>query len=408
MITDQIGKNIKSLREGKKMSQLDLSKKINVARPVISNWENGKNEPSSTQLIKLAKTFERPADEILGIASDSQKLVVVDTSALIKRPTFLSDLTMVFDEVIIPDIVISELNNLKDRAKPTVKQKAWLVMNSINNIKDKLTISKSQKEDGNNDEKIADVAIKRAKAKPNNDVYILTDDIYFQFLCENIKNLSSITPKVYAEEFTNADIDCDPVKSIEFISLIKSKNLEAVKAFNLNQVDVNYHNPDDGFTPLIAAVRSRKQDVLKYILSLKNIDVDKQDKHKYYFSPIHHATQLKSLSMINILAEFGADIDLGSGGKNAGNTPLMISAWSGFDLGIKIFLDLGACVNQQDSNGYTALFKACIKNNEGIINKLAPITDLAIRCRKNKRALDYLNPKKINHQNIKLLFKVRK
>lgn len=408
MITDQIGKNIRFLREGKKMSQQDLANKVNVARPVISNWENGKNEPSSSQLIKLSQTFDRPADEILGIASDSQTLVIVDTSALIKRPTFLVELIKKFDEVIVPDIVISELNNLKDRGKPVVKQKAWLVMSSINNLKDKLTIANNQKDDGNNDEKIADIAINRAKAKINNEVYLLSDDIYFQFLCEKVKNLSPITPKNYAQQFANTDSEFDPVKSIEFISLIKSKNIEAVKAFDLNDVDVNFYDPDDGMTPLIAAIRSRKNDMLKYILSLQNVDIDKQDKHKYYFSPIHHATQLKNLTMIKILAEHGADIDLGSGGKNAGNTPLMVSAWHGFELGVDFFIEHGACLNQQDSNGYTALFKACIKNNENIINKLAPITDLSIRCRKNKTAPNYLNPKKINHQKVTLLFKERK
>ncbi|WP_105174273.1 ankyrin repeat domain-containing protein [Pseudoalteromonas sp. T1lg122] len=408
MITDQIGKNIKSLREGRKMSQKDLANKINVARPVISNWENGKNEPSSSQLIKLAQTFERSTDEILGIATDSQRLVVVDTSALIKRPNFLSDLLTTFDEVIVPDIVISELNNLKDRGKPAVKQKAWLVMSSVNNIKDRLTISKNHKNDGNNDEKIADVAIRRARAKPNNEVYLLSDDIYFQFLCKGVKNLSSITPQTYAQQFANIDTEFDPVKTIEFVSLIKSCKLEDIKTYDLEGVDVNFHNPDDGFTPLITAVRSRNQEILKYILSLPNIDVDKQDKHKYNFSPVHHATQLKNLSMIKVLAEHGADIDLGSGAKNAGNTPLMISAWSGFNLGVDFFLDNGACVNQQDSNGYTALFKACIKNYEKIISKLVPLTDLAIRCRKNKQAADYLNPKKINHQTVTLLFKDRK
>lgn len=408
MITDQIGKNIRSLREGRKMSQQELANKVNVARPVISNWENGKNEPSSTQLIKLSQTFETPADEILGIASDSRKVIVVDTSALIKRPIFIYDLIEAFDEVIVPEIVISELNNLKDRGKPALKQKAWLVMSSINNLKDRLTISQNQKNDGNNDEKIADIAIRRAKAKPNNDVYLLSDDIYFQFLCENQKNLSSITPQVYAQQFTNTDTDVDPVRSIEFISLIKNKKLDAIKSFNMKNVDVNFHDPDDGFTPLIAAIRTRSYELLKYILSLPNVDLDKQDKHKYYFSPIHHATQLKDLTMIKILAEYGADIDLGSGGKNSGNTPLMISAWSQFNSGVDFFLEHGACCNQQDTNGYTALIKACIKNNDKIINKLAPITDLDIRCRKNKRAVDYLNPKKINQQTVKLLFKDRK
>lgn len=408
MVTEGIGQNIKTFRLGREMSQQDLAEYVHVGRPVISNWENGKNEPSSSQLIKLAKVFETTTDEILGIASYAQKIVVVDTSALIKRPTFLSELIDNFDEVIVPDIVISELDNLKDRGKPSLKQKAWLVMSSISNIKHQLTISENKKNEGKNDEKIADVAIRRVKAKPNDDVYLLSDDIYFQFLLGGFNNLHAITPKEYSKQFIKNDTESDPVKSIEFISLIKSKKIHQIKNFDMANVDVNFHNPDDGLTPLITAVRSRNIEILKFILELPNIDVDKQDKHKYYFSPVHHATQLKSLQIIQILADHGADVDLGSGGKNAGNTPLMISAWSGFGLGVKFFLENEACVNQQDTNGFTALFKACIKNNENIINTLAPVTDLGIRCRENKRAVDYLNPKKINHQKIKLLFKDRK
>ena len=407
MITELIGENIKKLRNGRDMSQKDLASKISVARPVISNWENGKNEPSSSQLIKLAQTFETTTDEILGIATEGKQIVVVDTSALIKRPTFLSELIECFDDVVIPDIVISELNNLKDRGKPAVKQKAWLVMNSINNLKDHLSIEENRKNDGNNDDKIADIAIRRAKSKPNNRIFLLSDDIYFQFLCNKINNLSAITPSAYAQEFIKTETNFDLVKTMEFISLIKSKKYDEVSSFDTSNVDVNFHNGDDGFTPLIAAVRSRNKDLVKFVLELPNVDLDKLDKHKYYFTAMHHATQLKSLQMIQILAEHGADVDMGSGGKNAGNTPLMISAWSGFDLGVDFFLEHGSCVNQQDTNGYNALFKACIKNSESIINKLAPVTDLDIRCRKNMKAVDYLNPKKINHQKVKLLFKER-
>ena len=42
MITETIGANIKTLRDKFSMSQQDLANKMNTARPVISNWENGK------------------------------------------------------------------------------------------------------------------------------------------------------------------------------------------------------------------------------------------------------------------------------------------------------------------------------------------------------------------------------
>ena len=409
MITEAIGSNIKAFREKYKMSQQDLADKMNIVRPVISNWEHGKTEPSSSQLLKLAKIFDASTDQILGNTSGRQDIVVVDTSALIKRPSFTEELLIRFDEVIIPDVVISELNNLKDRGKDGVKQNAWLIMAGIEKIRsagqDNFIIGKNIKSDGNNDEKIADIAIRKAKANPSADVYLLSDDIYFQFLASHAKNVISITPKNYLLQFSDTHQDIDLVKSIEFFSLVKANKLTEAKAFDLTKVDINLHDPDSGFTPLIAAVRNRNLEMIKFLSELPNIDLDKHDKYKYCFSAIHHATQLKDLSVIRLLATYNVDIDLGSGGKNAGNTPLMISAWSGFREGVDFFLENGACANQQDSNGYTALIKACIKNNAAIINQLADKTDKQIRSRENKKAVDYLNPNKINYQHIQKLFK---
>ncbi|AIZ79735.1 ankyrin repeat domain-containing protein [Actinobacillus equuli] len=412
MITETIGTNIKTFREKYKMSQQDLADKMNIARPVISNWEHGKTEPSSSQLLKLARIFDASTDKILGNTSGRQDIVVVDTSALIKRPSFTEELLAQFDEVIIPDIVISELNYQKDKGKDGMKQNAWLIMANIDKIKtagkSNLVISKNIKTDGNNDEKIADIAIRKARANPSADVYLLSDDIYFQFLASHTKNVIPITPKNYLLQFGNTNQDIDLVKSIEFFALVKANKLAEVKVFDLTHVDINLHDPDSGFTPLIAAVRNRNLEMIKFLSGLPNIDMDKQDKYKYCFSAIHHAAQLKDLSVIKLLATYQTDIDLGSSGKNAGNTPLMIAAWSGFKEGVEFFLSQGACANQQDSNGFTALIKACIKNNASIINQLADKTDKQIRSRENKRAVDYLNPNKINYQQIQKLFKEAK
>lgn len=408
MITETIGARIKELREKFKLSQQDLAKQLNTARPVISNWEHGKTEPSSSQLKKLATIFETSADYILGADMQTVNIIVVDTSALIKRPSFISELIEKFDEVIIPDIVISELNNLKDNGKPNIKQKAWLAMSSINNEKNlthsKIIISKNTKVNGNNDEKIADIAIRKAKLQPYSNIYLLSDDIFFNFLVSNIKNITPITPKEYLLTFHKNEQDYDLVKSIEFFHLVKSNNLEKLKKIDLTKVDVNLHDPESGLTPLIVAVRNRNQEIIKFLLDLPNIHIDKHDKFKYGFSAIHHATQLKDLSIIQLFTENNADIDLGSYGKNAGNTPLMISAWSGFKEGVDFFIQQGACVNQQDSNGFTPLIKACIKNDEAIISKLIHITDKNIRSKENKRAIDYLDPKKINIQKVLSLF----
>lgn len=409
MITELIGSNIKSFREDNNWSQKDLAEKLSVARPTISNWESGKAEPSSSQLTRLSKEFGVSADMILGISSTSKRVVVVDTSALIKRPALLSELNGSFDQVIVPDIVISELNNLKDsKKKPAIKQKAWLVMSWINNEKTSITISKNEKATGNADEKIADVAIRCARAKPHDEIFVLSDDIYFQFLVESYNSITAITPADYSRDFTNVDTTkYDHLRSIEFFEAVYNKELKVVKSLYSREIDINFYDPDTGLTPLIGAVRRRKYDVIEYLLGLPNLHVDSLDKHKYFFSAVHHATQLKDMKSIRLLTEGGADIGIGSQGKNAGNTPLMVSAWSGFTDGVNYFLEHGACANQQDANGYTALTKACIKNHELIINILADVTDTNIRSKENKVARDYLNPKKLKPSQISKLFEVQ-
>ena len=343
MITDLIGCNIRKFREDKSWSQKDLAERLSVARPTISNWESGKAEPSSSQLTRLSKEFGVSADMILGISSNSNKVVVVDTSALIKRPALLSELNDSFDEVIVPDIVISELNNLKDsKNKPAIKKKAWLVMKWIDNEKNSITISKNEKSDGIADEKIADVAIRRARARPHDEVFVLSDDIYFKFLVESYNSITAITPTDYSQDFINIDTTkYDHLKSIEFFSAVYNKELKVVASLYSNEVDINFYDPDTGLTPLIGAVRKRKYDVIEYLLGLPNLCIDSLDKHKYFFSAVHHATQLKDMKSIRLLTEKGADIGIGSQGNNTGNTPLMVSAWSGFTDGVNYFIENG-------------------------------------------------------------------
>lgn len=403
-ITSIIGEKIKALREEQDLTQQDLAVKMNMTRPGISNWENGKSEPSSSQLYNLSQILNVSTDELLGKVSDPEKVVIVDTSALIKRPTLVEELEQYFDKVIIPQVVIGELNNIKDNGKPSVKQRAWLVMKTIKEVGEHFDYPPNKSEKNTNDEKIAAIAISRAKENSFNDVYMLSDDIWFSFLTKEQKNLHSITSRDYVSKFHQIEIKYDTLKTMDFVSLVKNKKLEEVKAFDLDDVDVNFQDPYKGFTPLIAAVRNKDHLMIDYLLTIKSLDLDVLDKHKYKFTALHHATQLKNIKIIKKLVEAGADYDIGSGGNNKGNTPLMVASWSHFSEGVDFYLANGACTNQQDSNGYTPLIKATIKHDLNIIKKLIKKTDINIRSRDNKKAVDYLNPNNKRSLEIVKLF----
>lgn len=217
--------------------------------------------------------------------------------------------------------------------------------------------------------------------------------------------MQSLTPDKYAEKFLHSGRNSDPIKTIEFGKLIKERKLNQVKRYEITDVDINFANPEDGLPPLIMAVRNRDYSMLEHLLSLKDIDLNTKDKHKYNFTAVHHATQLKDMKSIKLLVEAGADFDLGSDGKNKGNTPLMVASWSGFYDAVDYYLSQGACANQQDSNGFTPLIKACIKHDLKAIKRLIPITDMKIRCRKNKSAMAYIDPKNKKSDAIIRLFK---
>ncbi|MFB5518874.1 helix-turn-helix transcriptional regulator [Enterococcus casseliflavus] len=58
---------LKELRASRKMTQVDLAKKLNVSQQTIGSWEVGRAEPSSEALTKIAALFETTVDYLLGI-----------------------------------------------------------------------------------------------------------------------------------------------------------------------------------------------------------------------------------------------------------------------------------------------------------------------------------------------------
>jgi transcriptional regulator with XRE-family HTH domain len=409
-ITHRIGENIKALRETGSLSQEDLAQRMNMARPGISNWENGKSEPSSSQLVQLSKIFNISLDMLVGNSHESLTVAVVDTSVLMKRPVLIDELIQKFDEVIVSDIVVSELNNLKDGNNNRKKQRAWLAMvNLQKRIDDKsVKYAVSTKKDGKNDERIMAVALARAQESFTDKVYMFSDDVWFSFLVKEQKqsNIESLTFVIYDEQFKDTT-NYDPIKTQNFFSLVKSKKLNEAKKFDLQSVDINKVDAESGFTPLIQAVRNRDLEMVQFLCSLPMIDLNVRDSQKYRFTGLLHASQLKdsTFKILKSLVENGADIDAGSLGENAGNTPLMVCAWGGYTQGVEYLLEQGACLNQQDSNGFTALIKSCIQSQYEIAKLLIKQTDLNIRSRKNMKAVEYIKPNSRFSQQFFKLFK---
>ena len=62
-----LGERIHELRLGCGWNQVDLAKRLNVAKQTVSNWENDNIQPSIEMLMKLSKLFGVSTDYLLGI-----------------------------------------------------------------------------------------------------------------------------------------------------------------------------------------------------------------------------------------------------------------------------------------------------------------------------------------------------
>ncbi|MDR0910440.1 MAG: ankyrin repeat domain-containing protein [Spirochaetaceae bacterium] len=417
-VLDALRSNIKRLRKEQDLSQDDIATQIGVVRPVVSNWERGVSEPSLSQFVKLGQIFHVSLDALVSRGGSGKNVIVVDTSMLHKRPAILAELLEKFDEVIVPRVVIDELNYQKEHAqKPSVKKRAALIMNKVDELRQvmpKNLFTPEFKGDKNlkDDEKIARIALERADADFSDKVYMFAHDIWFSYLVRNQRgNLFLLNYNEYLKKFFYDSESFDMAKTQEFFATIKNHHFKPDMSFDPT-IDINYCDPETGYTPLIQAICTRQDTVIYYIIEKCPVNLDEPDNYKYHFTPLLHAAQKQNLSLMKKLVEAGADIDKGSeynekSHNNYGNTPLMVCAWHGFIEGLTYLIEQGANLNQTDSNGYTALTKACIRGVPEAAALLIDGTDMNIRSRDHKKAIEYITPHKKGSDELYKLFKDR-
>ena len=96
-----IGERIMALRKEKNISQLELSKRLNVSRQAVSKWEQGTSSPDTERLIQLAEilgteveylatgTHPEPGSVVLNIVETvervEEKIVVKEVIRHVRR-----------------------------------------------------------------------------------------------------------------------------------------------------------------------------------------------------------------------------------------------------------------------------------------------------------------------------------
>lgn len=408
-----LGEKIIAYRKDADIKQGAFAKELGISRTTLSFIENGSQAPNFDVLVKLVQITNININELINV--NTKNIVVVDTNILLNRPEMLTVLLKDCDMVYIPIPVIDELNYQKDHGKEKERRNASLCEDIISKKKsDKLDIYTNSDFAGSNDDKIMDIAIKLAKQESADTVYLLTNDKDFNLKnTKGLANLKIIDSNQYSRIFAERD-GFNEALSQRFFAAVLKRDLESAKDLikkKGNSINVNAIDSGSGYTPLIKALINKDEGMVKFLLSLDRIDVNAVDHKKHYLPPISHAIQMHNefdaKKFATILIQNGADVNEPSQSEaNLFNMPLMIAAWHGHLNLVKLLVENGAFVNQQDKkNGFTALMKAVFnKGDEAIVEYL-----LSHGADKNmlsfidkKTALDYAYDKG-NRKLIKLL-----
>lgn len=393
-----IGDKIRTYRENAGETQAEFAEKIGVKRATLSLIECGEQPPSLEVLAKVIQITKMDMAEILNLQPKNH--MILDTNIIINCPELLRSLTIYCDMIYIPRTVERELENQKNSTRENIRKDANLALNKIiemrKNHPKQFVIKEETGEGSNNDDRIFSVALKIASDNPNDDIYLLTNDKDFQLKdAGKIINLKVITSRDF-ERIFRRDENFNIPLSQKFFSAVLKKDLEMVKQLSEKNIDVNYVDTRSGYTPLIQAVRNRDCKMVGYLLTLPQIKINAVDHKKHRLPAISHAVQISHLGLVKQMIMNGANVNEPSqSDKNPYNTPLMIASYDGKLDFVKLLVEHGACINQQDKgNGFTALIKAAFQNHADIVKFLLDNNADATICSfEKKKAIDYAREK---------------
>jgi transcriptional regulator with XRE-family HTH domain len=377
-------KRMTDLRQRNHKTLSDLAKDLSTTKSTLSRVESGQIS------YKKIHDFAKDYCKIFGM-DDTQtnqfmratNVVVVDTCALLKNTNLIDDLSMEYGNVIVPRVVIDELDNIKNRNTNGQASKAWLLIKKIGTAETNgvIKVRKCERtsDDENNDCLIIDVA-RNAADEFHCKAEIITNDVGFSARLKmdepNVKQLYigdyMATRQNLSDFSTLKKIDnyyADSYDDIEDKQDIVIPNSEDINAFL-----------EGGYTLIISAIRKKDKPISQRINKIRwlvahGADINKRDNAIKNFPPLTHVIENNDYNHNNdlellkfLLNECEADPNIGSRHpydsgkiyqKNNGNMPLMVAAWWNKCDFVKVLCsDSRTSLNQQDANGFTALIKA--------------------------------------------------
>lgn len=373
-------KRLKELREKNDCTMDELCEKLKVLdhgikphKSVISRVESGKT--GEKKVIEMAYKYctvfgmsERQTQQFLR----GEKIAIPDTSALLNNPQLIDALNEEYSIVVIPQIVVNELDNIKDTDSGPLGTKAWEIIRGISYGDRTVSMSYTGPENIKNDLKIIKIA-ETASQRFNGEVEIITNDTDYSAY---LKGEETITAVHLREYMVTKQKIVNMTKVTDMINYF-ADSYDDVDALTIEEANAY---DKDGFTLIISTIRAKKTiplnqkiEKIKWLISC-GADVNKRDANRRYFPPLSHAIQVNDLELFKfLLHECKANPNVGSRNpfdsgkvrqKNEGNMPLMVAAYDGRkDFVVELCNDERTSINQQDANGFTALMKACMNGH---------------------------------------------
>lgn len=381
---------LKELREKNGCTMENMARKIDV----LEGLEPGKGmNKSSISRVEGGKTGEKTLLDMAGKycrvfgMSESQteqflrgeKIAVPDTSALLKNAQLIDELNKEYSKVVIPKVVVDELDHIKNKNSGSLGRKAWEIIRGISYGDRTIPMEyHGDSEEENEDCKIIHIA------QEASDIYhckvdIITEDTDYSAYLKGHASVSALHLRKYM------------AMKQELINMTKVSRIDGFFADSYEECEVPGAEEvnaylQDGNTLIISVVRRKgpsfeqKKAKIKWLI-LHGADVNKRDCSRRYFPAISHAIQMNDYDMFMfLLTECKANPNVGSRNpydagkvrqKNEGNMPLMVAAWEGKYKFIEaLCADERTSINQQDANGFTALMKANMNGNDKCVEIL--------------------------------------
>lgn len=368
-------KRMIELREKNHKSQSEMAELLVVNKSTLSRVESGASGYKTIkEYAKLYCDKLDVTDQDRKTLMRGEKVVVTDTSALLKNIQLIDELSKEYSKVVVPQVVIDELDKIKDHSPQALASRAWQIIRSIGSNQNVIAMEY----DGNVSEDINDkiiIAVAEAAAEQFHcPVDIITYDAGFAARLSGRETIQAVFLENYMA--TKQELsDIDSLKRLDEYYADSYENVEEILGIpSLGKADINAYLAN-GNTLIISAVRNKKFPLKQRIAKISwlkehGADIDRRDCGKYYFPPLSHAIQINDYEMFKfLLHDCQANPNIGSRNpydagkirqKNDGNMPLMIAAWDNrIPFVRELCADPRTSLNQQDGNGFTALIKAC-------------------------------------------------